>query len=165
MSVDRSPWRWVGTAAALLVVVALVVVVTQVDAGSGRAKVRTMSASGAASMSGTVAGDAVVRAGDMKPGGSVAGTVTVKNSGDAPGAFRLAQVDVLDTPGSGGGRLSRMLRMTVEDASRGRRFYSGALGGMRNQALGYLRPGEERVYRFTVTHPARAAGGDAYAGS
>src|SRR5215212_7433649 len=140
MSVDLSPWRWVGAVAALLAVAALVVLVTQVDAGSGRAKVRTMSASGAASMSGSAAGDAVVRARDMKPGGSVSGTVTVKNSGDATGAFRLAQIDVLDAPGAGGGRLSRMLRMTVEDASRGRRFYSGALGGMRDEALGYLRP-------------------------
>ena len=148
----------------LLVLGALALAVTKVDAGSGRAKAHAVSAGGAAAMTDSVVGDAVVRAGEMKPGSTVAGTVTVRNDGDATGAFRLSQADVLDTPGSGGGRLSTMLRMTVEDASSGRRYYRGVLGGMKDQPLGYLRAGDEREYRFTVSYP-RGETDDSFAGS
>ena len=165
MSLSRDPWRLAGPAVLLLAVVAVVVLVTKVDAGgAGRAKARAMSASGAAAMTDSVVGDAVVRAGEMKPGSSVAGTVKVENSGDAAGAFRLAQVDVLDTPGAGGGRLSTKLRMTIEDAHGGRRLYRGVLGAMKDRPLGYLGAGDEREYRFTLAYPRGGTDG-AFTGS
>jgi len=149
---------------ALLVLAAVALIVTQVDAGDGRARPRVLSATGAAALTKTVAGDAVVRAGGMEPGQSVSGTVTVKNDGDATGAFRMAQLDVLDVPGSGGGRLSAKLDLTVDDARTGRRVYRGVLGAMSEHALGYLRPGEQHAYRFTLAYPPQTPD-NAYAGS
>jgi hypothetical protein len=161
MEVTRS----IGWAAALVAVVALVLVVTRVDAGSGRARTDVLSATGAASLTKAVAGDAVLRTGPMKPGQRVSGTVSVKNDGDATGAFQLAQSDVLDTPGQGGGRLSTLVRLNVVDQTSGRRVYQGKLGAMAAYPLGYLRAGERRTYGFTVEFPSGAPPGDAYAGS
>jgi hypothetical protein len=142
---------------ALLVVAALAFVVARGDAGSGQAMVHVVSATGAASATHSPAGDVVLRAGEMKPRDRATGTVTVSNDGEATGAFRLAQTEVLDVPGPAGGRLSTTLRLAVENARDGTPIYRGVLGAMDEQPLGYLRPGEERTYRFTVTSPAVAA--------
>lgn len=149
---------------ALLVLGAVALIVTQVDAGSGRARTSVGPATGAAVLSKSVGGDAILRAGDMKPGDRVSGTVTVKNDGDATGVFRLAQNDVLDVPGSGGGQLSKKLNLTVDDTGTGRQVYRGVLGAMRVHPLGYLRPGEQHAYRFTLAYPVQPPD-DAYAGS
>ena len=149
---------------ALLVLAAVALLVAKVDAGDGRARPRVLAATGAAALTKSVGGDAVVRAGDMEPGESVSGTVTVKNDGDATGAFRLAQSDVLDVPGSGGGRLSTKLHLTVDDTGNGRRVYQGVLGAMREHALGYLPAGEQHAYRFMLAYPAQPPD-DAYAGA
>ena len=138
----------------LLVLGALVLMVSRVDAGPDRASVRIVSATGAARATESLgAGDVVVRVNGMAPGDRSVGTVTVGNGGDATGAFRVRQSDVLDAPGPGGGRLSRMLGLRIDDARSGRPVYQGVLGAMEEQRLGYLRAGEERAYRFTLTFP------------
>lgn len=147
--------------ALVLVGGALVFAVTRVDADADRATASAVSASGAAELKKGLGGDAVVRAGDMQPGRPVSGAVTVGNSGEATGAFRVAVIDVLDTPGPGGGRLSSQLQLRIDDATAGRTVYRGALGRMSAVGLGYLRAGERRTYRFVLDAPAR---GD-YAGS
>ena len=149
-------------AAVLLGVFALAV--TKIDAGPGKAAVDVVAASGAAALTKSVGGDAVLSAGDLKPGGRTAGTVTVENGGDATGSFELAQTDVLDSPGTGGGRLSTTMRLQVEDAATRRPVYSGVLGAMEARPLGYLRAGQKRTYRFTLTLPA-AAPAEAFAGA
>ena len=153
--------RLVGGAAVLG---ALVFAATRVDAGAGDAAARAVDASGSASLTETLAGDAILRAGDMRPGERTSGVVTVDNRGDATGAFKLAQVDVLDTPGATGRRLSQTLRLRVEDARSRRRVYSGTLAAMDEQPLGYLRAGEKRTYRFTLALPASAPA-DAFTGA
>ena len=138
----------------LVVLGALVLLVSRVDAGPERASVRIVSATGAAHTTESLgAGDVVVRASGMAPGERSVGTVTVGNGGDATGAFRVRQSDVLDAPGPGGGRLSKTLGLRIDDARNGRPVYQGVLGAMQEQRLGYLRAGEERAYRFTVTFP------------
>jgi hypothetical protein len=161
MDVTRS----LGWAAALVAVIALVLVVTKVDAGSGHARTHVVSASGAAALTKSVGGDAVLRTGVMRPGQRVSGTVRVENDGDATGAFQLAQSDVLDTPGQGGGRLSTMVKLTVDDRTARRRVYQGKLGAMAAYPLGYLRAGEARTYGFTLEFPAGGSPGDEFAGS
>lgn len=144
----------------MLALAALVFVVTRVDAGAERkAQARASAATGVAVLSESVNGDAVVRAANLKPGKGATGTVTVENSGDATGAFALAQIDVLDTPGAGGGRLSTAARMRVDDAGSDRVVYRGPLGAMPDRRLGYLRAGQKRTYRFTLSLPARAKAG------
>ena len=143
-------------AGVLLVLGVLVLAVSRVDAGPDRASVRIVSATGAARATESLgAGDVVVRASGMAPGDRSVGTVTVGTGGDATGAFRVRQSDVLDAPGPGGGRLSRMLGLRIDDARSGRPVYQGVLGAMEEQRLGYLRAGEERAFRFTLTFPQR----------
>ncbi len=147
----------------MLLIGALALAVSRVDAGPRDAAADPVAATGAAVLTKGLNGDAILRTGAMKPGRSVTGTVTVGNSGDATGAFRLAQIDVLDTPGEGGGRLSAGARLRVDDLSTGRPVYAGVLGKMDGEALGYLRAGERRTYRFTLSTPA--AMGRRYTGS
>lgn len=152
-------------AGAILAVAALAFAITRLDAGSvGTAAPRAVSASGAAGLVQSVTGDAVVRAGALRPGQRVTGTVTIENAGDATGLFTLAQTDVLDTPGTGGGRLSRALRLRIDDPRALRPVYQGPLGAMDPKRLGYLRAGQRRTYRFTLTFPGRADA-DALGGS
>jgi hypothetical protein len=144
-------------AGALLAVAAFVLVVTKVDAGGPeRASVRVASATGVARTTEAVGADAVVRASGVEPGDQAVGAVTVANEGDATGALRLTQSDVLDAPGPGGARLSTMLGLRIDEARTGRPVYRGVLGAMDERRLGYLRAGEERTYRFTLTFPRRA---------
>ena len=143
---------------------AVAVALTRVDAAPGAAQVRAESASGAVELASSANGDAVLRAGDLQPGGRTVGTVAVRNTGDATGAFRLTQTDVLDTPGTGGGRLSSALRLRVDDATSRRAIYQGRLGAMPERPLGYLRSGQRAAYRFTVSFPGRAPA-DRFAGS
>ena len=148
-------------AGALLLLAALTFAVARGDEGSGQAMVHVDAATGAAAAAELSAGDVVLSAGVTKPRDRVTGSVTMSNDGDATGAFRLAQTEVLDTPGPGGGRLSTTLRLAVDGEQP---IYRGALGAMDDKPLGYLRPGEKRTYRFTVTSPGSARD-RAYAGS
>ena len=153
--------RLIGGAAVLVV---LVIAATWVDAGPGDAAARALEAGGSASLTDSLAGDAVLRAGDMRPGDRTIGAVTVDNGGEATGAFKLAQIDVLDTPGATGRRLSQTIQLRVEDARTRRPVYSGTLAAMSERPLGYLRAGEKRTYRFTLALPASAAA-DAFTGA
>jgi hypothetical protein len=144
-------------AGALIAIAAFVLVVTRVDAGGpDRASVRVVSATGAARATDSVGADAVVRANAIEPGDQAVGAVTVANDGDATGAIRMTQSDVLDAPGPGGARLSTMLGLRIDEARTGRPVYRGVLGAMDDRRLGYLRAGEERTYRFTLRFPPRA---------
>jgi hypothetical protein len=164
MDLSHNARRGLAWAGALVAVAVLGLLVTRVDAGSGHARAHVVSAGGAAELTKSVSGDAVLRTGAMRPGQRVSGTVTVENGGDATGAFQLAQSDVLDTPGSDGGRLSTMVRLTVEDRTTGRRIYRGRLGAMAAYPLGYLRAGEDRTYGFSLEFPAGVPR-NTYAGS
>ena len=155
----------IGLLVVLVVVGACVYAVAKSDAGPRAASVHIVSATGSASVPNGLGGDAVLTASELNPGARAGGTVTVENGGDATGAFQLSQTDVLDTPGAGGGRLSTALRLRLDDARTGSVVYRGLLGKMNPEAIGYLRPGEKRSYRFTLAPPAEATGDDRYAGS
>lgn len=158
----RAATARVGTG--LLAAGALALAVGTVDADSQGAAALASSATGAALVSDSLGGDAIVRADRIGPGDSVTGSVTILNAGDATGAFTLAQSGLTDTPGSGGGALSNRLLLDVQEVLSGRTVYSGPIGAMDTRALGYLRPAESRAYRFTVTFP-HGAGDDVFSQS
>jgi hypothetical protein len=103
---------------------------------------------------------AILTAGNMKPGDTVTGTVTVSNTGDVPGAFRLD----MDAPAAGGpgSDLSDRLKLKVEELDSGNAVTATPLAattvsGVGSTPLGTWAGNSSHRYRFTVTWPTGLA--------
>ncbi len=122
-------------------------------------------------MSNSKDGSAILSTLRMKPGDTSTGTVDIKNTGDIPGVFTLAQSALTNTPSSPA--LSAKLDLKVEDLgdptspnSSPPVKYTGKLGSLPSTALGTFAAGDTHRYRFTVTFPDGGSGGadNAYRG-
>jgi hypothetical protein len=139
--------------------------------GLGRADARSMKtgATGAMRIAGSAANEAIFAADNMAPGGSVRGTVEIRNLGREPAALMLAPLNLRDLPGAGGGRLSADLQLTVRDITRGSGgiVYSGPFDALRPVRVGALAKGEQRRYAFEAKLPGAASPSldDPFAGS
>ena len=133
--------------------------------GHDPASASLSAASGAVGISNSLAGAAVLSGGDLRPGDSVEGTVTIGNDGDVAGRFVLAAPDVVDTPGPGGGALSGRVVLTVADLTGGTQLFSGLPADLAESDVGTLEPGEEHEFRFTLSWPSAPAGDNLYQGS
>jgi spore coat-associated protein N len=129
-------------------------------------------ASGTLSQSNSRNGVAILTAAGLTPGDSRAGEVTIANTGDLEGAFMLSKSGLSDAPGGGGGVLSSVLELLVEDVTGSpTTVYSGKLAAMGSLSLGDWGPGTARTYRFTVSFPdggappSETSGDNAYKGS
>jgi hypothetical protein len=127
---------------------------------------------GTLSHSNSKEGAAILSAANMVPGESQSGQVTIKNTGDVSGNFRLSSSNLTDTPGPNGGELSRVLKLKVVDTSgTPRTIYHGRFNAMPSIGLGTWDSDEEHTYRFTVTFPnggvpqSATTGDNAYKGS
>jgi len=102
-------------------------------------------------------GDALVGMRHMQPGDSVSGTVTIGNASTKRHArFYLGLSKLVETQGTGGGRLSYRLVLVVKRLSATRRpqlVYAGPLRRMPLLKLGTFRAREKRTYRFSVLFP------------
>jgi hypothetical protein len=113
-----------------------------------------MSAQGGVRLLSPESGTAVLSAGRLLPGESVAGTVRLANTGDAPGMLELDATGVQDTPGAGGGRMSAALVMRVDDVTAAPvTVFNGPLAGLSGARLGRLDAGAARRYRVVATLP------------
>jgi len=114
-----------------------------------------MQATGDLSLSNSADGQAIFQASGLAPGRSVSGTVRLTNSGTLPGDLALQQLDVSDSPGPGGGRLSNVVTLDIADVTGGSSIpvFSGQLGGLGSRPLGAIGPGEARTFRFTASLP------------
>jgi hypothetical protein len=108
------------------------------------------SDTGNVTLTNSLGGGAVLSAADMAPGRTVSGTVTIANTGDAAAALTLAQSPPEDDPGIGGGRLSSVLTLEIEDATAQRSVYSGPLSELSSVTAGVLDPGARHVFQFSV---------------
>ena len=72
-----------------------------------------MQATGDLQLSNSADGQAIFQASGLAPGRSVTGTVQLTNSGTLPGDLSLQQLDVSDSPGPGGGRLSNVVTLDI----------------------------------------------------
>lgn len=133
------------------------------------ATARTAFASGVFAQSNSRNGAAILGASAMRPGDAVSGEVTITNTGDLAGAFRLSRVDLGEQPGAGGGLLSTRLALQVLDVTdpgAPSALWSGALGAFTDRDLGTFQPHQARSYRFTATFPDAGPGSDnAFAGA
>jgi hypothetical protein len=144
-----------------LLSLAAIVAVVLVCAGAGAARpgrppqAILTQATGDLQLTNSQDGQAIFQASGLAPGGSVTGTVTLSNSGTFPGDLSLQQLDVNDSPGPGGGRLSSVVNLQIADVTGGSSIpvFSGQLGGLESRPLGAIGPGEARTFRFTATLP------------
>jgi hypothetical protein len=123
--------------------------------GHDQAQARVAAASGAAQIANSRAGQAVLSAGGMRPGGSATGTVKIGNAGSARGRFSVAGIGLQETPGAHGGLPSGrvlLVVLDVTDPDDHAEVYSGTPQGLAAD-LGTFAPGEERDYEVRITLP------------
>jgi hypothetical protein len=129
----------------------------------------TAFAAGAFTQSNSRDGSAILGAAAMRPGDIVSGDVTITNTGDLAGAFRLSSQVVTEQPGAGGGQLRDRLLLQIFDVTNpgaAATLFSGPLGAFSDRDLGTFQPREGRSYRVTATFPDSGPGGDnAFAGA
>ena len=128
-------------------------------AGSGEpgAKASGVAAEGSFSFANSRDGMPIFSATGIAPGDSVNGTVEIADTGAEPGTLTLAQHDVSDAPGPGGGLLSERLTLRVTDVTAPASpvtVYAGPLAPMPPRPAGRLEPGASRTYEFVATLPA-----------
>jgi hypothetical protein len=117
---------------------------------------RQLTRSGRVRIKNSLGGDALVGMQGMLPGDTTTGTVKIGNASKVRARFFLGLSKLVETPGSGGGRLSYRLVLTVKRLSTKHRpilVYTGPLRQMPMLKLGAFRPKESRTYRFTVSFP------------
>jgi hypothetical protein len=117
---------------------------------------RELARSGRVRIKNSKGGDALVGMQGMLPGDSTTGTVKIGNAGRVRARFYLGLSKLVETPGTGGGRLSYRLVLTVKRLSprhRPQLVYTGPLRQMPMLKLGAFRPRETRTYSFAVLFP------------
>jgi hypothetical protein len=147
----------VAAAAAVILVLLGTVAYAAVRPGNDDAAKQLSQRSGRVKIKNSRGGDALVGMQGMLPGDSVAGTVRIGNASKKVRArFSLGLSKLVETQGTGGGRLSSRLVLTVKRLSSTRRpqlVYSGPLRQMPLVRLGVFRARETRTYRFAVLFP------------
>ena len=155
----RTAMRWI-LAVVLLVVAVLVVSGWSLGLFSdSTTNARNVVTAGSMTQTNTAENAAIMGAENMVPGDVVEGTATIENVGGARGDFTLVVVDVVDTPGPKGGKLSERLNLKVFEVGTTLPIYSGEIGEL-EEPLGTWEPEEERSYRFVVTFPDGIAATD-----
>jgi hypothetical protein len=104
-------------------------------------------------------GTAILRSDALAPGETTTGEVTIRNAGDAAGAFTLAPSRAIDAGAPLAGPLSALLDLSVTDVTGATPVpvFSGKLATMRRTGLGTFTAGETHRYRFALSYPAGIA--------
>jgi hypothetical protein len=137
----------------LLAALALCAVVAAAQSNDASAQAAALGANGDVEVVNSHNGSAVL-SGVLGPGGSLTGTVTISNIGQGTGPFTLALSHLTDTPGTGGGFLSRQLDLDVEEVTLPLApvtVFHGKLNSLNPTALGSFKPGALHIYRFAVS--------------
>ncbi len=110
----------------------------------------TLSAvtSGTLTQSNTKDNAAIFNLTNMKPGDTLNGYLSVKNTGSLPATFSLTEVSSANT------FAGTNLKLTITNTTSGAEVYSGTFGGLADGVkndLGTVEPGITNDYRFQVT--------------
>ncbi|HEX5714203.1 MAG TPA: hypothetical protein VFX85_12900 [Solirubrobacterales bacterium] len=131
--------------------------------GEAGAEAAVVSAAGDFALSNSREGMPIFTAGGIGPGDSARGTVEIADTGSETAALTLAQHDLADTPGTGGGVLSAQLTLRVTDVTDPGApvtVYSGPLASMPPQDAGVVAAGGSRSFEFVATLPDAGPAGD-----
>lgn len=101
-------------------------------------------------------GQAVFDLIDLKPGDTLNGSLTLKNTGSLPADFGLTEVDS-DNEFTGAN-----LGLTIRNTTTGTTVYSGTFGGLTDDRndIGVIAPGATNTFTFTVTLASTAPNDD-----
>jgi len=149
---QASPRKLVG-ALFILLLAATMAVGSGASFTSSSANADNVVAAGIMKISDDVQGGAFLDIHGLMPGAAHAqtGTVTIKNDGDADGAFTLSKTNVRDSDAVN--KLSQKVTVDIVDTETGALVYSGKLGNMGNRPAGTILKGDSHQYSFTVTFP------------
>jgi spore coat-associated protein N len=158
---ERSSWllrniRILLLALVLLVIAGILLSVTFAAFTSTSANAANIFTAGSLSHSNSAANQAILSADNMIPGDVVQGTVTISNTGESAGAFRLESSAPSDTPGPYGGNLSTILQLQViqDPGTADTQIYSGGLDDLTTPIdLGTWAGGTQHMFKFVVTFP------------
>ncbi len=137
----------------ILVPLATLAAAGAIAIGSGATFTSTTANSASSVTSGTLshsnskADQAVFALGDIKPGDTVNGSLTLKNTGSLPAAFSLTEVT------STNGFSADNLTLEIKDATAGKTIFSGTFGALedgKKNDLGTIAPGASSSYTFSV---------------
>jgi Ca2+-binding RTX toxin-like protein len=145
--------RLIATAVLAVALVGASQLYAAVIAPHGAGPKTRLVASGALSLSNSGEGGAIFTASNLGPGHSTEGSVTITNTGSAPGSLTLSASELSDSPGTYGGTLSEVLDLSIAESGTDTTVYSGKLDSMPEQQLGPLAPGDSHTYRFSVGLP------------
>jgi hypothetical protein len=157
---------WVGAAAGIAAAIGL-------GLGRDEAKPRFAPAAFASGvLTSSAPGSAILSVGNLAPGRSAHGQVTLRNQSSTGGRVVLTQRPRSDSPGTGGGRLADDLRLTIRQlgGDADGLVYSGPMAAMGPTALQRFGGHESRTYAFDVAMPdtgmpgGPASGDNAYQG-
>jgi len=132
-----------------------------VDANSGAASPQVLlrDARGSVAIDQTMAGRAVVRGDNIRPGEVVRGHTVVENAGGSRARIMLAGGDLQSTMGPDDIPFSDVLQLRVRKRTpRNPRvgpktLYDGTLGGMPSMRVGVWHPGGHHEFTFRVYYP------------
>jgi spore coat-associated protein N len=168
-----SPRKFLIALAALLIS-SVVAVGSGANFNSSSANPSTLITTGSIVIVDSLAGQSVLSLSAIDPGTTHSGSVDVKNGGNVPTAFTLAQANLANVPAAS--PLSSKLMLQVQDMGdpacitscpAAATVYTGTLGSMGTIALGTFAAGATHRYTFSVTFPDGGPnGGDnAYGGA
>jgi hypothetical protein len=151
------PGRATVVAAALALTLALAAAAlawSEPQLGDNRPLGVAVSASGALRIADSRGEAALLEAPALRPGGAVAGSLTIQNLG-APASLALSRRQLTERLGPGGASLAAALRLRIRNlgVGAGTLVYGGALVAMPTLHLGFLPTGAQRRYRFAVRLP------------
>ncbi|WP_104107046.1 hypothetical protein [Nocardioides sp. 616] len=98
-------------------------------------------------------GQAIFTLGDVKPGDSRNGTLTITNTGSLPAKFTLTEKS------STNAFAAENLKLVITNTTSNTQVYSGTFGGLvdgTKNDLGEFAPGAAATYKFTVSLDAKA---------
>lgn len=163
-------WRTIAILT-LILLIGMVIYASSAAFTSASVNPTNVTSAGTLTQSNSAANAAIFTAANLIPGQSASGTVTIKNTGSAKGAFSLDSSSLTDTPGANGGKLSDVLTLKIVDTTTSTTVYNGAYNAMPTISLGTWAAGESHAYSFTVTFPeggtppSGTTGDNAYQGS
>jgi hypothetical protein len=97
-------------------------------------------------------GQVMLVAGDLEPGDSSSGTMTLAAAGTIAGAYTLTASDLVNVPVSPA--LSGKLDLTIEDVTgTAEVLWEGTVAAFASADLGDIAPGASRTYRLTLDYP------------
>ena len=103
-------------------------------------------------------GSAILHSDALAPGDTTTGEVTIRNAGDAAGAFSVSPSAATNSGAPPTGPLSDVLQLSVADVTGASPVpvYEGTLGGFARVALGTFPAGATHRYRLALTYPPGA---------